>query len=58
MKTTTRNTSKERKLSAIVFSDIVGYSAMLGKDEPRGLELREKNKEIHRELIEKNKGDL
>jgi hypothetical protein len=39
-----------------MFSDIVGYSAMIGKDEQKGLELREKNKEIHTELIEKNKG--
>lgn len=49
---------KHRKLSAIMFSDIVGYSALIGTDEQKGLELREKNKEIHRELIEKNKGVL
>jgi len=54
----TENLTKERKLSAIMFSDIVGYSAMIGTDEKKGLELREKNKEIHRELIKKNKGVL
>ena len=52
------NKIKHRKLSAIMFSDIVGYSSLIGTDEQKGLELREKNKEIHRELIEKNKGVL
>jgi Tol biopolymer transport system component/class 3 adenylate cyclase len=50
--------AKQRKLSAIMFSDIVGYSAMIGKDEQKGLQLREKNKEIHERLIKKNNGVL
>lgn len=54
----TENRTKERKLSAIIFSDIVGYSALIGTDEKKGLELRERNKEIHRELIANNKGVL
>jgi len=54
----TKHQSKQRKLSAIMFSDIVGYSSLIGKDEQKGLELREKNKEIHREFIVKNKGVL
>lgn len=52
----TKHLSKQRKLSAIMISDIVGYSSMIGTDEQKGLELREKNKELHRELIVKNKG--
>ena len=54
----TKNRTKERKLSAIMFSDIVGYSSMIGTDEQKGLELREKNKKIHSEFIAKNKGVL
>ena len=58
MNQSVKNRTKERKLSAIMFSDIVGYSAMIGTDEQKGLELLERNKEIHRELIKKNKGVL
>ena len=31
----------ERRLLAIMFTDIVGYTAMVGEDEARGIEARE-----------------
>ena len=38
----------ERRLLAILFTDIVGYTAMMGKDEQMGIEAREE----HRRLIQ------
>ncbi|MCK5704955.1 MAG: PD40 domain-containing protein, partial [Cyclobacteriaceae bacterium] len=58
MKQPTKFHAKEHKLSAIMFSDIVGYSAIIGKDEQKGLQLLEKNKEMHEMPIKKNNGVL
>ena len=49
---------KQHKLAAIMFSDIVGYTAMMGKDEDLAFEILRKNRIIHNELIEKHNGDL
>ena len=46
----------ERKLAAIMFTDIAGYTKMMGLDEEKGLELVRKNREIHKPLIKKYKG--
>ncbi len=37
-----------RQLAAIMFIDIVGYTALMGKDSAKGLELVGKSKEIQR----------
>ena len=37
----------ERQIVAILFSDIVGYTAIVGENEARGVEAREK----HRRLV-------
>ena len=34
--------SQTRQLAAIMFTDIVGYTALMGKDESRAFELLEK----------------
>ena len=47
-----------RQLAAIMFTDIVGYTALMGKDEERALQVLKKNREIHTELIEKYGGTL
>jgi adenylate cyclase len=47
---------ENRQLAAILFSDIVGYTAMMGKDESDTLKLVRKNKEIQQPLIEKHHG--
>ena len=44
----------ERRLLAILFTDIVGYTAMLGADEGRGIEAREE----HRRLIQTLSGQF
>jgi len=41
----------KRQLVAIMFTDVVGYSALMGKDEHLALEVLKKNKEIHQKLI-------
>ncbi len=47
---------RHRKLAAIFFSDIVGYTALMGKDEQRAFELLEKNRQIHKPVIEEFNG--
>ena len=49
---------QDRRLAAIMFTDIVGYTALMGKDEDRAFEVLRKNREIHTELIDKFKGTL
>ncbi len=41
-----------RQLAAIMFTDIVGYTAMMGTDEQRAISLLKKNREIQQPLIE------
>ena len=41
-----------RQLAAIMFTDIVGYTALMGNDEQRAFELLRKNREIHKPIIE------
>ena len=47
-----------RQLAAIMFTDIVGYTAMMGKDEPKAMEMVRKNRDIQKPLIEKYNGSL
>jgi class 3 adenylate cyclase/TolB-like protein len=44
------------QLAAIMFSDIVGYTALMGSDEAKGYQLLQKNREIQKPLIEKHHG--
>jgi class 3 adenylate cyclase len=41
-----------RQLSAIMFTDIVGYTALMGNNEKKAFELLRKNREIHKPVIE------
>jgi len=45
-----------RQLAAILFSDIVGYTSMMGQDESKALELVRKCREIQKPLVEKYQG--
>ena len=48
--------SQSRQLAAIMFTDIVGYTALMGEDEEKAFELLEKNRSIQRPIIEEYNG--
>ena len=45
-----------RQLAAIIFTDIVGYTALMGKDEQRAFEFLDKNRQIQKPIIEQYNG--
>lgn len=44
------------QLAAIMFTDIVGYSTLIGKDEENALQILRKNRQIQRPIINKYQG--
>src|SRR5688572_19182635 len=48
--------SSSRQLAAIMFTDIVGYTALMGKDEQKAFELLDKNRQIQKPIIEHYNG--
>jgi len=53
-----KNNSSQRRLAVIMFTDIAAYTDLMGRDRDRALDLLLKNKELHKELVEKNNGEL
>jgi class 3 adenylate cyclase/tetratricopeptide (TPR) repeat protein len=49
---------EHRQLAAIMFTDIVGYSALMSKDEKLALQVLSKNREIHKVAISKHNGEF
>lgn len=49
---------KERRLAAIMFTDIVGYTSLMGSNEDRAFEVLRNNRELHQQLIKKFNGSL
>ena len=49
---------QQRRLAAIMFSDIIGYTTQMGKDEKKAFDNLRKNRRIHWRLIKKYKGNL
>ena len=47
----------KRKLAAIVFTDIVGFTKLSSKNEPAALALLEKQRNLLKPLVEKNNGE-
>ncbi len=47
---------EQRKLAAIVFTDIVGYTRLMSHDEPEALRILEKNMELQKFLVQKHRG--
>ncbi len=47
-----------RQLAAIMFTDIVGYTALMGNDEQKAFDFLRKNREIHKPFIEEFNGRL
>jgi len=48
--------SQSRQLAAIMFTDIVGYTALMDNDEQKAFELLRKNREIQKPIIEQYNG--
>ena len=48
--------SSTRQLAAIMFTDIVGYTALMGEDEEKAFALLQKNRALQKPLIEKFNG--
>ncbi len=48
--------SQSRQLAAIMFTDIVSYTAIMGKDEEKAFRLLNKNRELQKPIIEQFNG--
>ena len=48
--------SHSRQLAAIMFTDIVGYTALMGEDEEKAFDLLRKNRQLQKPIIEKFNG--
>ncbi len=48
--------SPSRQLAAIIFTDIVGYTALMGEDEQKAFELLRENRQIQKPIIEEFNG--
>jgi len=45
-----------RQLAAIMFTDIVGYTRLMGEDEQKAMQVLRKNRKIHQSIIKKYLG--
>ena len=52
------NMAENRKHAAIMFTDIVGYTALMGSDEDRAFDVLNHNRKIHSKLIVQFNGTL
>jgi TolB-like protein/class 3 adenylate cyclase/Tfp pilus assembly protein PilF len=48
----------ERRLAAIMFTDIVGYTALMAENEETGLRARERHRAVVRPLVEQHHGEF
>ena len=49
---------KHRKLAAIMFTDIVGYTALMGKNEQNAMQILHKNRDTIKLLVSQFNGML
>ena len=54
----TQATASRRELAAIMFSDVVGYTAIMGRDEQQALRALEDHRELLRLLLPKFNGRM
>jgi class 3 adenylate cyclase len=47
---------EKRQLAAIMFTDIVGYTTLMGENEAKAYQLLKKNRQIQKSIIEKYNG--
>jgi TolB-like protein/class 3 adenylate cyclase len=50
--------SEDRRLAAIMFTDIVGYTALMGSDEEQAFKILKINREIHNTVLKRHNGTL
>jgi len=50
--------TEKRKLAAVMFTDIAGYTALMSKDEQKALALLQKNRELQQSLAQKHNGEF
>lgn len=50
--------TSSRQLACIVFTDIVGYSALMGRDEQKAFDVLIKNRQLQKPIVEANQGRL
>ena len=53
-----QSSNKTRRLSAIMFTDMVGYSALMNRDESAAITLLDNQRKIIHPIIKKYKGDI
>ena len=49
---------EDQRLAAIMFTDIVDYTALMGSDQDKAFRILRKNREIHQQLITDHRGEL
>ena len=47
----------DRRLAAILFTDVVGYSTLMAAEEERGLRVRERHRTLVLPLVEQHRGE-
>ena len=50
-------TRPTRRLAAIMFTDIVGYTALMAESEERGLRVRKQHREVLQPMVERYRGE-
>ena len=50
--------TEQRKLAAVMFTDIVGYTAMMSKDEKKVFALLQRNRDLQQSLAKKHNGEF
>lgn len=52
------NSLNKRKIACIMFTDIVGYSSLMGNNEIQALKILDENRYIHKTIVSKHGGEL
>ena len=50
--------TEQRKLAAVMFTDIAGYTALMSKDEQKAMVLLKKNRKLQKSLTKKHNGEF
>jgi len=50
--------TEQRKLAAVMFTDIAGYTAIMSRNELKALAILEKNRTLQKSLAGKHKGEF